>query len=331
MARPRARHRGTPPSGTTPVVVITGASSGIGRATAHAYARRGASVVVVARRRQALAHVAAECRELGAKDCAVEPADVSDRQAVEAVVERVLRRHGRIDVCVHTAALIAFGTFLDVPAEVFDRVVEVNVLGTANVSRAVLPSMRERDEGVLVLVGSVLGRISVPQLVAYCTGKWAVRGLTRMISQAMADRPGVWVVGVSPGAPNTPVYALAANFAGRAARPPVPVDSADRVARAVLDAADRRSRGEESVGLGNALMVLGHELVPPLFDRLVGPLMSRLSLAGPVLSPTSGNVLEPAEGDATDGPWSGWGRLGLSRPSGSPPDEGARFRRRSAG
>ena len=113
-----------------------------------------------------------------------------------AAVERVVAEHGRVDVCVQSAALIAFGEFLDVPAEVFDRVVTTNVLGTANVARAVLPGMRERDDGVLVVVGSVLGRISVPQLITYCTSKWAVRGLTRMLSQSVRDRSGVRVVGV---------------------------------------------------------------------------------------------------------------------------------------
>ncbi|MFQ6171618.1 SDR family NAD(P)-dependent oxidoreductase [Oryzobacter sp. R7] len=295
------------------VVLVTGASSGIGRATAHAYAGRRAHLVLLARRRDVLERVAQECIARGAASCTVEPADVTERAAVEAAVDRTLEEHGRLDVCVHAAAVITFGTFLEVPADVFDRVVEVNVLGTANVARAVLPSMRERDDGVLVVVGSVLGRISVPQLVTYCTGKWAVRGLTRMISQAMADRPGVRVVGVAPGATNTPVYAVAGNYSGTAARPPVPVDQPEKVAAAVLRAADRRRRGEESVGLANALMTLGHELLPPVFDRLVGPLMSRLALAGGPLPPTSGNVVEPAEHDAVRGPWSGGGLLGLDR------------------
>ena len=172
-------------------------------------------------------------------------------------MDRVLAEHGRVDVCVHSAALIAFGEFLDVPPEVFDHVVTTNVLGTANVARAVLPGMRERDAGVLVVVGSVLGRISVPQLITYCTGKWAVRGLTRMLSQSVRDRRGVRVVGVAPGATNTPVYAQAANVTGRAARPPLPVDPPEKVARAVLRAADGRRRGEASVGLANPVMVLG--------------------------------------------------------------------------
>ena len=296
------------------VVLVVGASSGIGRATAHEYSARGAHLVLAARSRDALEDAAQECLDRGAASATVEVVDVADGTAVASAVDRVLAEHGRIDVCVHSAALIAFGEFLDVPAEVFDRVVTTNVLGTANVARAVLPGMRERDDGVLVVIGSVLGRISVPQLITYCTGKWAVRGLTRMLSQSVRDRRGVRVVGVAPGATNTPVYAQAANVTGRAARPPVPVDPPEKVARAVVRAADGRRRGETSVGLANPVMVLGHELLPAVFDLLVGPLMGLLALTREPMAPHEGNVLSPTpEGESTHGPWSGAGVLGLDR------------------
>lgn len=294
------------------VVLVVGTSSGIGRATAHGYAALGAHLVLASRSRAALDDTARECLDRGAASATVEVLDVADGPAVTAAVERVVAEHGRIDVCVQSAALIAFGEFLDVPAEVFDRVVSTNVLGTANVARAVLPGMRERDDGVLVVVGSVLGRISVPQLITYCTSKWAVRGLTRMLSQSVRDRSGVRVVGVSPGATNTPVYAQAANVTGQAARPPVPVDQPEKVARAVLRAADSRRRGEISVGLANPVMVLGHELLPPVFDLLVGPLMGALALTRRSMAPHTGNVETPTpEGESTRGPWSRGGLLGL--------------------
>jgi NAD(P)-dependent dehydrogenase (short-subunit alcohol dehydrogenase family) len=300
------------PAGGGQVVLVVGASSGIGRATAHEYASRGAHLVLASRSREALEEAAQECLDRGAASATVEVVDVADGPAVTAAVERVVAEHGRVDVCVQSAALIAFGEFLDVPAEVFDRVVTTNVLGTANVARAVLPGMRERDDGVLVVVGSVLGRISVPQLITYCTSKWAVRGLTRMLSQSVRDRSGVRVVGVSPGATNTPVYAQAANLTGRAARPPVPVDPPQKVARAVLRAADTRRRGEVSVGLANPVMVLGHELLPPVFDALVGPPMGLLALTRRPMDPHTGNVVEPTTaGEATDGPWTRAGLLGL--------------------
>ncbi len=296
------------------VVLVVGASSGIGRATAHRYAARGAHLVLASRSRDALERAAQECLDRGAASATVEVVDIADGPAVEEAVQRVLAEHGRIDVCVQSAALIAFGEFLDVPADVFDRVVTTNVLGTANVARSVLPGMRERDDGVLVVVGSVLGRISVPQLITYCTGKWAVRGLTRMLSQSMRDRSGVRVVGVSPGATNTPVYAQAANVTGRAARPPVPVDPPDKVAGAVLRAADHRRRGEVSVGLANPVMVLGHDLLPPVFDLLVGPLMGLLALTRRPMEPHTGNVVDPTpQGESTTGPWTGGGLLGLDR------------------
>jgi len=172
--------------------------------------------------------------------------------------------------------------------------------------------MRGRDSGVLVVVGSLPCRISVPQLITYSTGKWAVRGLTRMLSQSVRDRPGVRVVGVSPGAVNTPVYAQAANVTGWAARPPVPVDPPEKVARAVVNAADQRRRGEASVGLANSVMVMGHEVLPLVFDLLVAPLMGLLAFTRQRLEPNDGNVVTPSPaGESVQGPWRAGGVLGL--------------------
>jgi len=135
-----------------------------------------------------------------------------------------------------------------------------------------------------------------------------------MLSQSMRDRSGVRVVGVSVGATNTPVYAQGANMTGRAARPPVPVDQPEKVARAVLRAAGTRLRGEVSVGLANPVMVLGHELLAPVYDLLVGPLMGIFALAGRPTDPHPGNVEAPTpQAERVHGPWTGGGLLGLDR------------------
>lgn len=298
------RHR------VTEVVLITGASSGIGRATAQAYARRGASLVLAARSRRTLAETERECRDAGAADVLVVPTDVTDARRCDALVAAAVDRFDVVDVCVHSAAVIAYGKFLDVPATVFDRAVTTNLLGTANVARSVLPVMREQRRGTLVVVGSVLGRVTVPYLSSYVTGKWGVRGLTRLLSQEMRDVPGVHVTSVSPGAVNTPVYTQAGSYSGRGGRPPPPVDPPEKVAAAVLRAAGRR-RGEIAVGLANPLMVLGHTLLPAVYDAIVGPLVRAGGMTGRGVEPHPGNVLEPSmRGEAVHGPWSGWGLLG---------------------
>jgi NAD(P)-dependent dehydrogenase (short-subunit alcohol dehydrogenase family) len=300
----------TGPLTTGPVVVVTGATSGIGRATALAYARQGSRLVLAARSRRTLADTERECRAAGAADVLVVPTDVTRSRQCDALAAAAVDRFDVVDVCVHAAAVVAYGTFLDVPVEVFDRAVTTNLLGTANVARSVLPVMRDQRRGTLVVVGSVLGQVTVPYLSAYVTGKWGVRALTRTLGQEMRDVPGVRVRSVSPGSVNTPVYTQAGSYSGRGHRPPPPVDPPEKVAAAVLRAAGRRRR-EVSVGWANPVMVAGHTLLPAVYDALVGPLMRVAGVTGQRRPPSPGNVLEPHEpGEAVHGPWSGWGHLG---------------------
>lgn len=146
-------------------MLVVGASSGIGAATAVRYARDGARLALAARTPAALADVAARCRAAGAADVLVHPMDVRDRAGCADLVAAAVGRFGALDVVVHSAGVTAFGRFDDIPPEVFDGVVATNLLGAANVVRAVLPSYRERGRGrgSVVLVGSVLGHAAGPR------------------------------------------------------------------------------------------------------------------------------------------------------------------------
>ncbi len=287
-------------------VLVTGGSSGIGRAAALRFAARGDRLALLARSATALADTAAQCREAGSPRVTTLVADVADRDAVDAAVDSAVDDLDEIDVCVHAAAVAAYGRLLDVPGEVYDRVVDVNVKGTVNVARATLRHFEPRRAGTLILLGSLIGRIGTPYLSAYGGTKWAVRGLARSWHAETLAMPGVHVCEVWPGAVNTPVYEQAATYAGREARPPPPVVSADRVAAAVLTVADR-PRPRVGVGWGNPLMLTGFTALPWVYDRLVGPLMLRLGLSGRSSPPTPGNLFDPPPGgERVDGPWHGW-------------------------
>lgn len=284
------------------VVLVTGASSGIGRATALALAGRGDSVILASRSVRALEEVAVACKARGGEALAV-PVDVGDRDAVESLFVVAEDRFGRIDAVVNAAAVLAYGRFDDVPAEVFDKVQRTNVIGAANVARAALEHFREHDGGSLVLIGSVVGKITAPTMSSYVASKWAVHGLARTLQVEARTTPGIDVTLVAPGAVDTPIYLLAGSYTGFGGRPPPPVDSPEKVAARIIDALDRPRR-EVSVGLLNGLMTAGFRLLPGVFDLLVGPLMARLATSRTPRGPSPGNVFEPApETESVHGGW----------------------------
>ncbi|WP_434743560.1 SDR family NAD(P)-dependent oxidoreductase [Micromonospora sp. SH-82] len=292
-------------------VVVTGATSGIGRAAAQAFAARGDRLVLAARSPEALDQVRAECRAVGATVLTV-PTDVTDSARVEELADTAEREFGRIDVWAHTAAVMAYGRFEEIPERVFEQVIRTDLLGAAVVAREALRRLRATGGGTLVLTGSVLGHITAPYMSAYVASKWGLHGLVRTLQQEGRDRPDVRICLVSPGSVDTPVYQQAANHLGWAGRPPPPATDARRVARAVLDCVDRPRR-EVSVGRLNGLMRLGFTVLPGTYDVLVGPLMRRVGLTGERTPPHDGVVFAPAPaGSAVRGGW-GSGLTGLVR------------------
>jgi NAD(P)-dependent dehydrogenase (short-subunit alcohol dehydrogenase family) len=283
-------------------VVVTGASSGIGRATCHRLATQGARLVLAARSAESLEETRQECLARGADEVLVVPTDVGDDDAVRTLFRSAEERFDRVDAVVHSAGVVSYGRFEDVPAEVFEGVVRTNLLGTANVARAALHSFGEAG-GSLVLLGSVLGKLATPYMSPYASSKWAVQGLARTLQIEARTRRNVHVSLVSPGSVNTPIYDQAGSYTGRPGHPPLPIVSADRVARAVVSALDKPRR-DLNAGPANLVMVGGFRLLPELFDLLVGPLMRVLGQARGSVDPHPGNVLEPQpELEAVRGRW----------------------------
>jgi NAD(P)-dependent dehydrogenase (short-subunit alcohol dehydrogenase family) len=292
-----------PADATPQTVLITGASSGIGRATAKELAGRGARLVLVSRGEDPLEEAADEARAAGATEVVVCPADVTDEAAVQAAVDTAVDRFGRLDVVVHAAQVLAYGRIEDLPKAVFERVVDTALHGTATVARVVLPVFREQKAGHLVVVNSVLGNVAAPLMGSYVSAKWGQLGLVRVLQQETRDEPGISISAVQPGGVDTPIYVQAASWTGSTGRPPPPVYSPYRVARVILSTLDRPRRVVQA-GLFNSLITAGFRLAPGVYDVLVGPLLQRLAVAGDDVPPTTGNVFEPKPaGNATEGKW----------------------------
>ncbi|MGW3810315.1 SDR family NAD(P)-dependent oxidoreductase [Micromonospora sp. NPDC005113] len=271
------------------VVVIAGATSGIGRATARAFAERGDRLVLAARATQTLADVRAECADV---DVLTVPTDVTEPGALEALAGAAADRFGRIDVWVPTAAVMAYGRFDELPERVFDQVVRTDLLAAADSARVALRHFRATGTGTLILTSSVLGHITAPYMSAYVTSKWGLQGLVRTLQQELRDSPRIRLCLVNPGSVDTPVYQQAANYLGRVGRPPPPVTSSQRVARAIVDCVDRPRR-EVSVGRLNVVLRAGFTVLPGVYDVLVGPLMRLAGLSGRPVDAHDGTVFAP--------------------------------------
>jgi NAD(P)-dependent dehydrogenase (short-subunit alcohol dehydrogenase family) len=275
-----------------PTVLVTGASSGIGRATALAFAARGSRLVLTARGGDALQEAALECRKAGAAAVLAQPADIGERSEVTELFDSAITEFGRLDVVVQNAAVAAFGKFADVPTDIFDAVIRINVIGAANVARSALRHFQDHGQGQLVVVSSVLGQVGVPFMGPYVMSKFALTGLIRMLRQETRDTAGIVIHGIYPGAVDTTVYAVAANYFGRRARVLPLSDSPAKVARTVVRATESGRPSERQVGVANYPMLLASRTVPRLFDVAVAPLMRLGSFARQQLPATPGNVLK---------------------------------------
>lgn len=261
------------------VVLVTGASSGIGRAAALLVAQRGDRVALLARREEVLDEVADECLEAGAVEALSVPADVGDDEQVGAAVAAVVEHFGRLDTVLHCAGVVTYGRTEEVSAEDFDSVVRTNLLGAANVARHVVPVMREQQEGSLVLVGSLLGQINVPEMTPYVVSKWGVRALARQLRIENLDVPRLRVAHVAPGSVDTEIYGKALDDAGAVNSPPPPTISPERAAQVVVDRADG-GRFDAQTAYSNYALLAAFRAAPLLWDRLVGPAFRLASRRG---------------------------------------------------
>jgi NAD(P)-dependent dehydrogenase (short-subunit alcohol dehydrogenase family) len=248
-------------------VLITGASGGIGRATAREFARQGDRVALVARGRAGLEAAAADVRELGGEALEL-PADVADPDAVHAAAEEAEKRLGPIDVWVNVAFTSVFAAFTDIRPDEFRRVTEVSYLGYVNGTREALSRMIPRDHGTVVQVGSALGERSIPLQSAYCGAKHAVNGFTSSVrTELMHRKSKVHITVVQMPAVNTPQFSWVLSRLPRHPQPVPPIYQPEVAARAVVHAAAHPQRKQYYVGASTVGTIIGNKIAAGLLDR----------------------------------------------------------------
>lgn len=196
------------------VVVITGASSGIGRAAALAFARQGACVVLAARRAELLEQVAGDCRALGAEAFAV-PTDVTDAQAVQRLADKTEETFGPIDVWINNAGTGVFGPYQDADLALHRKTIEVNLLGSMHGAYAALPVFLRQGRGVLINNISLGGWAPTPFASAYTASKFGLRGFSASLRQELAPHKDIHICGVFPAMIDTPGLDHGANVSGK--------------------------------------------------------------------------------------------------------------------
>jgi NAD(P)-dependent dehydrogenase (short-subunit alcohol dehydrogenase family) len=251
------------------VVVITGASAGVGRAAVREFARRGADVGLLARDAEGLQAAAKEVEAFGRQAVAV-PTDVADPEQVEAAAAQIEERLGPIDVWVNNAMTSVFAPFTEIEPEEFRRVTEVTYLGFVHGTRSALKRMLPRDRGTIVQVGSALAYRGIPLQSAYCGAKHAIEGFTESVrAELLHQKSEVRLTMVQMPALNTPQFTWVLSRLPGSPQPVPPIYQPEVAARAIAWAATHRRR-QLWVGATTVATILANDVAPGLLDRYLG-------------------------------------------------------------
>jgi short-subunit dehydrogenase len=280
------------------IVVITGASAGVGRATVREFARRGASIGLIARGKDGLRGAAREVEAAGG-DALVLPLDVADPKAVENAAEQVERELGPIDIWVNNAMASVFSPIKQMTADDFKRVTEVTYLGYVYGTLAALKRMLSRDRGTIVHVGSALAYRSIPLQAAYCASKHAVLGLFASLrTELLHDHSNVHTTMVQMPALNTPQFGWVKSRLPRKAQPVPPIYQPEVAARAIYYAAHHPERREYYPAWSSVEAIFGNKLAPSFADHYLARTGYNSQQHGGAEDPNRpNNLYEPVPGD----------------------------------
>jgi short-subunit dehydrogenase len=273
------------------VVLITGASSGIGRATALAFAAEGANLVLASRSGEALVEVERDCRGWGGQVLVV-PTDIADPASVERLAQMAVRRFERIDVWVEGVAVGVAGPLGSESVDEIRRLVDINVFGTTLCARAALAAFQAQGDGTLVLVGSLLSLFPNPLVPLYSMTKFAIRGLALNLQQAVGRHSRIRVCLVLPGPVDTPFFQRAANHSGRRLRAIPPAYAPERIAATIVACA-RRPRRQATTGVVSHLALAAHRVAPRAAESLVARWGATFVTKRAAAAPGSGSLFEP--------------------------------------
>ena len=279
------------------IVVVTGASAGVGRATVEEFARHGYDVALLARDKERLDRAAEEVQSRHAVRTLAIPTDVADARAVEAAASEVEASWGPIDVWVNVAMATVFAPVSKLTPEEFERGTRVTYLGQVHGTMAALSRMRTRNRGTIVNVGSALGYRSVPLQSIYCGAKFAIRGFTDALrSEIIHDKLDVHLTMVDLPAVNTPQFDWAMNKMGKKAQPVAPIFQPEVPARAIFFAATHRRR-QVWVGFPTVKAILANRIAPGLIDRYLASAGYKGQLTDqPLPADAPANLFEPVPG-----------------------------------
>ncbi len=283
-------------------VVITGASSGIGRAAALAFARQGANLTLTARRAGLLDDVARECKKLGGRAISV-PADVANPAQVSSVAREALDRFGSIDVWVNNAGVGVFGPYQNASMDLHRKTIETNLLGEMHGAHAVLPIFLRQRHGILINNVSLGGWAPAPFAASYCASKFGLRGFTASLRQELRNYPDIHVCAVFPAIVDTPGLNHVANASGRKLNPGPFYYKPEDVAETFVSLA-LHPRDEAAVGWPSRAAQIGYGIMPFVVERVIGSVMRRSLRRAEPGPDTQGAILSPVtDGADASGGW----------------------------
>ncbi len=284
------------------VIVITGASSGVGRAMANALAEQGAILILAARDESALEEAAKECRELGGVSYAI-PTDTRNAADVEHLAMTATALTGELFAWINNAGVMAIGALDQVPAEINEEVIRTNLLGYIHGAQAAIPIFKRQRHGIIINNISVGGWLPTPYATAYSASKFGLRGFSEALKGEIKHFPGISIVDLYPSFLDTPGLQHAANYTGKVIKPVPPLVDPRTVASAVVRLLVY-PRPRKTIGLPTFALRLSYSLFPACTRNITGYIIRTYLKKAQDIEMTSGNILAPvAFGTSIDGGW----------------------------